>query len=180
MMKTKGQGGEGTQPVHPEGISQFITTYLSICTQGEPASWGWPGSPALLLQLVTVQRCVDWVNSTAGGSSCTDLSDTSNLRVLLAFTEFPNYPGICWTCRAGWPLTPWVSSAGIFLSIFLIFPFGFEVLFLCFLSQNLQRLLPLFLFPCWMLSWDLSKKQLGMKKDLASSRLHLSHVRCFR
>lgn len=73
---------------------------------------------------------------------------------------------------------PWVSSAGVFLSIFVMFPFGFEVLFLCFLSQNLQRLLPLFFFPCWMLSWIFLKNNLGWRKTWlrVTSTFHMLDV----
>jgi hypothetical protein len=38
---------------------------------------------------------------------------------------------------------PWVGSAGVFRSIFVI-SFGFAVFFLCFLSLNHQRFLPFF------------------------------------
>lgn len=105
------------------------------------------------LQFVTVwQSFVSWGDS---------LTDSGRIRIYRfgnskhvefssqQFVKIPNYAGFFFLVSSAsfGHLMPWLDNTDMFLSIFVIFPFGFQVLFLCFPSPNLQSSCLLFFFP---------------------------------
>lgn len=129
-------------------ISEFSLRVSIVRFPRKPHSAGVVSGWREGLQFVTVwQSFVSWgISLTDGGRVCIDLFENSKHVEFSSqqFVKLPNYVGLF----SGFGhLMPWLESIDIFLSISVFFPFGFHVLFLCFLSPNLQRLLPPLLFP---------------------------------